>query len=176
MHKSHDVRKPKGIPVLKNQSSMEFFSIYGFALVSMAIIISIIYVFAIVPNSAVPNRCNFPGYITCKQIAIASNTVASRATFILTNAQEYAVSNVIATVNITGEVLFKGPCLPDIILPGGIIECVINANNGINQNQITAGSLKISEFVCTQPTNIGCVGPVSQAYVGTFSASVVPLS
>ncbi len=176
MHKNYEGRSPKGRTVLKNQSSMEFFSIYGFALVSMAIILSIIYVFAIVPNSNVPNQCNFPGYITCKQIAIASNTAASRATFILTNAQEYAVSNVIATVNITGEVLFKGPCLPDVVLPGGIIECVINENKGINMNQITEGSLKISEYVCTQPTNIGCVSPISQIYGGTFSAHVTPLN
>ena len=158
-----------------SQAAVEFLSVYGFAILGIAVISILLYVFIIVPSTAVPNQCSFPGYLTCKDINLGSNSVVSRTVLVLSDSQQYALMNATATINITDVGAFSGACSPSFILPGGLMECIINFNKQVTQNQIKTGQIYLSATVCTTPTQSGCGGPVQQTYGGTYMVHVTPL-
>ncbi len=161
-------------PVLKGQSAVEFLSVYGFALLALGIIAALIYFFIAVPSAAVQNQCTFPQNFKCDQISLSSNSVSSTALFVLVNTQQYEVANAVATVNITGFGSYSAGCIPNTVLPGGIIECAVAANIKMGINQVANGKLYLTATACTMPTNVGCGQPVTQTSGGTFIVHVTP--
>ena len=159
----------------KLQSASEFLSIYGFAILGIAIFAIILYFLLSVPGGSVPNQCAFSGYLSCKDIAIGSNSVSSRAVFLFTNIQQYAIANVVATINMSNVGSFSGKCSPNVILPGGDLECVINFGVKITPNQLARGSLSLNDKVCTSVSGSSCGSAVSQSYGGTFTTHIAPL-
>ena len=160
---------------MKIQSASEFLSIYGFAILGIAIFSIILYFLLTVPTSAVPNQCSFSGYFACKDISLGSNSLNTRAVFLLTNLQQYAIANAFATINISNVGTFAGACSPNTILPGGDLECVINFNTKITPNQLAKGTLSLNDKVCTSVAGNSCGSQIPQNYTGIFSAHVSPL-
>ncbi len=160
---------------MKIQSASEFLSIYGFAILGIAIFSIILYFLLTVPTSVVPNQCSFSGYFACKDISIGSNSLTSRTVFLLTNLQQYAIANAFATINISNVGTFAGACSPNTILPGGDLECVINFNTKITPNQLAKGTLSLNDKVCTSVAGNSCGSQIPQNYTGIFSAHVSPL-
>ena len=160
---------------MKIQSASEFLSIYGFAILGIAIFSIILYFLLTIPTSAVPNQCAFSGYFACKDISIGSNSITSRAVFLLTNLQQYAIANALATINVSNVGTFSGACSPNVILPGGDLECVINFNTKITPNQLAKGTLSLKDKVCASVAGNSCGSQIPQNYSGTFSAHISPL-
>ncbi len=160
---------------MKIQSASEFLSIYGFAILGIAIFSIILYFLLTIPTSAVPNQCAFSGYFACKDISIGSNSITSRAVFLLTNLQQYAIANALATINVSNVGTFSGACSPNVILPGGDLECVINFNTKITPNQLAKGTLSLKDKVCASVAGNSCGSQIPQNYTGSFSAHISPL-
>ena len=150
-------------------------SIYGFAILSIAIFVTILYFFLSVPSSSIPNQCSFSGYFLCKDIAIGSNSVSSRAVFLFTNIQQYAIANVVVTINMSNVGSYSSKCSPNIILPGGDLECVINFGVKIIPNQLAKGTLSLNDKICTSISGNQCGPTVSQSFGGTFTTHIAPL-
>ena len=159
----------------KLQSASEFLSIYGFAILGIAVFAIILYFLLTVPGSSVPNQCAFSGYLSCKDIAIGSNSVSSRAVFLFTNIQQYAIANVVATINMSSVGSFSGKCSPNVILPGGDLECVINFGVKITPNQLAKGTLSLNDKICTSTSGNQCGPTVPQSFGGTFTTHIAPL-
>ncbi len=157
------------------QSASEFLSVYGIALLIIAVVTVIIYAITSLPSSTVPNTCTFSGYVSCRNIAIGSNTLASRAILLFSNPQQYAVENAIPTINITNIGTFTGSCSPYYALPGGIFECVINFNKKMIPNQLSNGRINLSLTVCTTINNKNCGLSQREVYSGSFNVHISPI-
>ncbi len=157
---------------MKVQSAAEFLSVYGFAILALAILSILIYAFILVPGTSVSNVCTFPGYITCRTLSIGTNSIATNAIILLSNSQQYAVENAIATITMQNGGSFSGACSPFLVLSGGLFECPVKIAGSQYQNQLSSGTVYISVDVCTQSTTSGCGSPVAQTYGGTFVTHV----
>ena len=160
---------------LKLQSAMEYLSTYGFALLILVVIAAILYVILTVPQAIPSTQCNFNGYINCRLLTVGSNAHSTRAILLFSNPQQYQLQNVSVTINITGVGTFSGKCSPNVVISGGDIECVINSNATITQNQLANGAITVTATICTYVTGSGCGSPVQQSYSGTFITHVNPL-
>ena len=159
----------------KIQSASELLSVYGIALLIVAVVTVIIYVVTSLPSSTVPNFCTFSGYVFCRNIAIGSNDLVSRAILLFSNSQQYAVENAIPTINITNTGTFTGSCNPYYALPGGIFECVINFNKKMTPNQLSNGRINLNLTVCTEINNRNCGLPQRELYSGRFNVHISPI-
>lgn len=157
------------------QSASEFLSVYGIALLGIAVVAVIIYAIFALPSSSVPNLCSFSGYVSCKNIAIGSNSVTTRAILLFSNSQQYSVENAIPTINIAGTGAFSGSCSPYLALPGGIFECVINFDKKMTPNQLSSGNLSLSVTVCSSIGKKACASSLRENYSGKFDVHISPV-
>ena len=157
------------------QSASELLSVYGIALLGIAVVAVIIYAIFAVPSSSVPNLCTFSGYVSCKNIAIGSNSAMSRAILLFSNSQQYTVENAIPTINIAGTGTFSGNCSPYLALPGGVFECVINFNKKMTPNQLSSGNLSLGITVCSALGQKNCASSLRENYSGKFNVHISPV-
>lgn len=154
------------------QSSVELLASYGYAVLIIIIVASVLYILITVPSSIPSNQCSFSQYLTCKDVILVSNATSARAVFLLSNSQQYSIEQPSAVLNITGVGSYPGSCFPNYILSGGVVECIINMNKPITLNALINGNVKLTATVCTKITTKGCSSPVLQTYDGTFLAHV----
>ncbi len=150
------------------QSAMEFMSVYGFGLLAVVITAGLIYAALGISSSTVQNSCQFPGYLTCREILVGSNSVSGNAVIVMSNSQEYAISNAVVTLSTPDHGVFTGACQPDFVLSGGSFECSLGEANSLPSGQLLSGVVYLSANVCTSITQAGCASPIAQTYGGTF--------
>ncbi|HUB92560.1 MAG TPA: Ig-like domain-containing protein, partial [Candidatus Saccharimonadales bacterium] len=153
---------------------MEYLSTYGFALLIIAVISTLLYILLTLPPAIPSSQCNFNGYINCRLIVVGSNSHSTRAVLLFSNPQQYQLENVSVAINITGIGVISGKCSPNVVISGGDIECVINSGTTITQNQLANGAITVTATVCTVMTG-GCSSPVQQTYSGSYTTHINPL-
>ena len=156
------------------QSAVEYLTTYGWALIILAIILSLLYFFILAPSTIAPSSCTFGIGVSCKDIIFGSGSSNSIIVALLSNSQEYALRNINMSANLTGIGVYKGKCAPYYVLPGGTIICNVTIPSPVTVGTLKSGSLYVNATVCRTISTAGCESPQQQLYVGSFNAHTVP--
>ena len=108
----------------KGQSALEYLITYGWAILIIAVVVSLLYFFVAVPSSVVPNSCSFTSGVDCQDMEFGSNSINSSVSILLNNKEDYAIKDPKLTVNYSN-VNYTSSCYPNYVLPGGSIVCIV---------------------------------------------------
>ncbi|MGC9099216.1 MAG: hypothetical protein ACP5HW_01555, partial [Candidatus Micrarchaeia archaeon] len=75
----------KRVSARKAQSAIEYLITYSWAILAVAIILSILYFFIYAPSAVAPNSCSFAYGAYCQDMVLGSNVTSSKVALFLTN-------------------------------------------------------------------------------------------
>ena len=152
------------------QSTVEFLTVYGWAILVVVIAAVLLFVFALAPANIPPYSCTISSGISCKAILINSNTI-TESSLLLSNSQEYPVENVMISINAGNAGSASVTCIPDYVLPGGSILCSLILSGSAAGGHTESGSINLTAYTCTEVSG-SCSSTILQRYTGTFFAKV----
>jgi hypothetical protein len=153
---------------------MEFLVTYGWAVLIIAVAISVVYIYFSFPQNAAPPTCSFTDGVMCNDFILGSNlsTHATQIEMFIVNSQPYPIKypEIYAGVSNLNSTIYS--CYPNFVLPGGSILC--NAKLPVNTSlgQFISGTLYFNATSCTSPndkTIAMCTGGSNQTYIGNFA-------
>ena len=166
----------------RGQSAMEYLITYGWAILLVAIIVSLLYLYVVVPHIIVPSSCSFVSGAYCNDIVLGSNAIthATKIGLFLTNTQPYPIANPVLYANINGANTTQYLCKPSFIFPGGTIICIANITQTTTLGQFLAGTLYLKALYCgfsAKPaSSLNCTTTApTEIYTGKFNAHAEPL-
>lgn len=161
---------------------MEYLVTYGWALLVLAIVLALIYVYSSSSLSYIPGSCAFSSGITCGDIVLGTNTITQVTTIslFLINSQQYPINSPVMYVRIGGKNTTTSACTPTFVLPGGSMVCTSPAlPTNVALGVLSSGSLYVNATYCGLSNNYvstgSCLGSSIQTYSGTFSAHAAPM-
>ncbi|MFP3289079.1 MAG: Ig-like domain-containing protein [Candidatus Micrarchaeota archaeon] len=160
----------------KGQSTLEYFLVYGWALLLALIVAVLLYIFIFAPSAIAPNSCSFAYGAYCQDMILGSNSISSKIALFLTNTQQYPIINPQVSINISNIGTVNGKCLPSYVLPGGAIICNVTMPiKAISTGTLVSGKLYLSAIPCPSGNITTCTSGQRQTYVGNFNSHAAPL-
>ncbi len=158
------------------QSSIEFLTTYGFALLAIAAGIAIVFTITATTRSDTSSQCSAYGSITCNLAYYYSPSGSQYSIIVLsvTNAQESAI-NITNTIVTISQASYVGICSPNLLLPGQEATCMAKMPQGSGQGASKSGFFTVNANFCNTPHDLlpsGCTQ--AAAYSGTFYTYVQP--
>lgn len=166
----------RGGSTKKAQSELEYLLTYGWAILIVAIILSVIYLFVFSPSAITPSTCTFSAGAYCQDFTLASNSVQSNVEMLLTNMQPYPVADPKISINYSNVPLTSGSCVPTLVAAGGAIICNVTLSQEVLAvGTLASGGLMFSAIPCQSGDLDECAGTQNQTYIGKFSTHVASL-
>ncbi len=167
---------------MKAQAAIDFLTTYGFAILIIAIVLSLILYYMSGVQSSIPSTCTISFGAYCNELLAGTTpSGASGIAFVFTNEQKYPIANPSIEVNASGYGLSgTASCNTDYVLPGGIIICTFESTQSFRAGSGISGSMILSYVLCPNGNAETCTSP-EQEYKGTFNteattfASNVPI-
>ncbi|MGC8647724.1 MAG: Ig-like domain-containing protein, partial [Candidatus Micrarchaeia archaeon] len=162
------------------QSAMEYLVTYGWAILLIAIVMVLLYLYVIVPKVVVPSSCTFISGAYCNDMVLGTNTTShtTKIALFLTNTQPYPIANPVLYVKINN-VTSNAACSPNFVLPGGSILCDVPVSIYASLGSFEVGSLYLNATYCGLAPNYTinhiCSNAPRQVYTGSFNAHAQPL-
>ena len=165
----NQVEKP-----VKAQASMEYMTIYGWAVLIMAIVLVVLYLYVNASSQLVTNSCSFINGVYCNEIVIAENTIThnSLISLSLTNQQQYYLANVTVMAYVNNVNSTKFSCYPSLVPPGGYIGCTANFTTNSVLDTLVSGNLYVNATYCGPSKNCSGTTSQNQAYKGSFTGHI----
>ncbi len=106
---------------------MEYMTTYGWAILLIAIMITLLYFYITVPYTIAPNSCIFSIGANCNDMVFGTSpSHATEIGLFLSNSQPYPILNPSLTASINGKnYTFTNDCKPSYVLPGGEMICIL---------------------------------------------------
>lgn len=161
--------------IMEAQSAIEYLITYSWALILLAVVISIIYFYFLAPSQLAVNSCQFVSGFYCNDVLMISNSITKQTsvTVLLTNTQQYPVTNPQLFVENSGRNTTIVSCYPNYVLAGGAMVCTANVPTQTNLNQLFSGGLYINATYCgasVSPSSQNCgTRGTRQTYSGSFT-------
>ncbi|MDE1823334.1 MAG: hypothetical protein KGH50_03340 [Candidatus Micrarchaeota archaeon] len=165
---------------MKQQSAIEFLTIYGFMFVIIGVTITIIAFIAYTTNGYIPQQCSGLTGLNCEFVIYYSNSLQANAimTFSMTNAQSVPINITNMTVSIKN-LSFNGACTPGFLNPGARTVCTVQGPYVPALGSQVQGSYIIRAKYCnsaiSQLNQTACTYE-KVSYVGTFTTTASKLS
>ncbi len=160
----------KDAPPKKAQPAIEYFLTYGWAIIVIAIIMAILFVFILAPTTFVPSSCTFSYGSYCDDVVMSYNSVSSSVWMLFTNSQSYPLLAPTIQLNASGIPATAGTCRPNLALAGGAILCsVVLPANSVAIGQSVSGSMYLTVTPCQSGNAVVCANSIRQTYSGHFT-------
>jgi hypothetical protein len=164
---------------MKQQSAIEFLTVYGFVFMIIAIVIVIVFILASSPKNLIPSQCSSFGGPSCISTYLYTNQNSGYLllTVLIENSEEVPINitNFSSTVsNYKG----VGTCNPAILYPGQEAVCKSIINAAISQYNTVSGFYNMKAQFCDQNinnANAGCSITNTVNYTGSFTQSASPI-
>lgn len=165
------------------QSAIEYLTTYGWAILIIAIIVSILYLYIAVPSQITTNSCNFVSGASCQDFVVGTNAIThvTKAEFWLTNTQPDPIENPTLYVRYAGQNTTPVTCLPTntLIITGGLVNCTVTLPGNATLASLVAGNLYLEATYCglsnqSYQSTLTCKQAAQQTYTGSFTAHVQP--
>ncbi|MDE1833212.1 MAG: hypothetical protein KGH58_02215 [Candidatus Micrarchaeota archaeon] len=160
---------------------MEYLTTYGWAILIMAVVTAILYLYSTTPSTVVPTSCVFISGVYCNAMVIGTNTIthATTVALFLTNSQPYPLASPSIYAQLNGANTTQASCSPNYVIQAGSMVCVLNLPTKTSLGQFLAGKLYLEATYCGINTNYSrsnlCSGAPKETYSGSFTSHVEPL-
>ncbi|MDE1832955.1 MAG: hypothetical protein KGH58_00880, partial [Candidatus Micrarchaeota archaeon] len=165
----------------KAQSAVEYLTTYGWAILIIGIITTILYLYSTTPTTIVPTTCVFVSGTYCNAMVVGSNstTHATTVALFLTNSQPYPIAKPYLFAQLNGANTTQAKCSPDYVIQAGSMVCVLNLPVKTSFGQFLAGRLYLNATYCGLNVSYSranlCSGAPRETYTGKFTSHVEPL-
>ena len=152
---------------MRGQSAIEYLITYSWAILIIAIVAVLLYIYAAGSTAIVPSRCSFTNDVDCSDVVFGGSADAN-AMLLLSNPQPYVLINpsIITSIGNSGNA--TGTCTPSYILPGGAFYCVVSVPGTYVQGSTQFADLYLKGIPCTSGNAMQCDLLSPQTYTGTF--------
>ncbi|MGC8479842.1 MAG: Ig-like domain-containing protein, partial [Candidatus Micrarchaeia archaeon] len=158
---------------LKLQSSIEFLSTYGWAIIIIIIVLGFVVYLLSAQTSSIPSICSFSSGFSCSEFLLETNSISSTYFFFLSNNQQYPIKGTTVTANVGNLGQVTAPCLPSFVLPGGDLICSGSTSSIVNTGETLTGFANINTSDCTSISNpIAC----TQKYNVNYTAKLITVT
>ena len=163
------------------QSALEYLTTYGWAILIIAVIVAILYLYISAPSQIATNSCNFVNGAYCNDLILATNTVSHTtiAAFFLTNSQPYPINDPVLYAQVDSKNSSAFQCSPTFVLAGGSMICNVILPVNTLLDAFLAGTLYLNATYCglspQYKNKQSCSSGVPQTYTGQFSGHTQPL-
>jgi YVTN family beta-propeller protein len=159
----------------KSQAAMEYMMTYGWAIVILTVVISLLYFFLLIPKTITPSSCLVETGLTCQDLNLGSFTSggATVATFYFENEKTSAISNPQISMNYNGINVTTGACYPKYVKNGGAFICQVNLTLKSQINEFISGGLYVTVADCGLLANFlstkNCTNAPTETLSGSYS-------
>ena len=133
------------------QSALEYLITYGWAILIIAVVISLLYLYVAVPKIIVPSTCSFVTGAVCQDMIFGTNTTthATVIGFFITNSRKYPIYDPEIYASVNGKNTSAALCKPSFVLSGGSVICVLKVPNvSSSLGQFFSGSIYLNASYC----------------------------
>ncbi len=132
------------------QSATEYLITYSWALLIIAVVIVLLYLYIAVPSRVVPSSCVFVTGAQCVDIVVGTNitTHATKLALFLVNTQTFPILKPTLFASFSGQNTSEYSCGPSYVLAGGAVICIINVPKNTTLGQFLTGSLYLKANYC----------------------------
>lgn len=169
------VRASNGGRRMKLQSAIEFLTTYGFVLIIIAALISLVFLVVGSARTEIPSACASFGGLDCNFLSFYSN-VSSRysvVTLSLSNSESVPINITNFTVQYRSSSA-AGMCTPNFAYPGQIVICMAEfdgvSQEGLNVNGYYSIGARFCNSALSGISAANCTQPVT--YRGSFFSEV----
>ena len=170
--------KIKKSRIKKEQSAFEFITTYGWAILILAVVITLLYYFIGIPSTSVPNKCQFLFGSNCQGIIATSLASSTKMTLVITNAQSYPIFNPLIKVATDSYGNLSAACLPSnaLVNPGSEIICNVTIPQKISPGTTITGTIYLNITACPSGNIKNCQPAQLQTYKGNIITRVTSQS
>ena len=170
--------KIKKSRIKKEQSAFEFITTYGWAILILAVVITLLYYFIGIPSTSVPNKCQFLFGSNCQGIIATSLASSTKMTLVITNAQSYPIFNPLIKVATDSYGNLSAACLPSnaLVNPGSEIICNVTIPQKISPGTTITGTIYLNITACPSGNIKNCQPEQLQTYKGNIITRVTSQS
>ncbi len=158
----------------KAQSAVEFLITYGWALILLIIVLSLLYFFLQIPQKTTAPTCQFQQALLCTDLNLGTyvSTGGTVLTFYMNNQQTYPLSNPRATASYSNN-NYSGSCYPTYVPAGGRFMCQVSLGITSKLGQFLGGSIYIAANNCGLSSGFlatgNCTGAPVETFMGEYS-------
>ena len=170
--------KIKKSRVKNGQSAFEFITTYGWAILILAVVITLLYYFIGIPSTSVPSKCQFLFGSNCQGIIATSMASSTKMTMIITNAQNYPIFNPLIKVATDSYGNLSAACVPAnaLVNPGSEIICNVTIPQKISPGTTITGTIYLNITACPSGNIKNCQPEQLQTYKGNIITRVTSQS
>ena len=92
------------------QAAIEYLTTYGWAILIIAVVVSLLYAFVFAPSFITPQKCTFASGANCNDVIIGTSSTASKIVLLLSNSQQYSMDTPRMTINMPDVGNVTGTC------------------------------------------------------------------
>ncbi len=161
------------IKAYRAQAATEYLATYGWAILIIAVVVVLLYIFVLGPSSSTPTTCTFNSGAYCRDAIFSSNTAGSYVVIIISNGQQYPIANPVFKINVQNSGNITGSCTPGFVLASAAVVCNAIMANRYGQGSLVYSQVYLKETVCvTGSTIASCSGGNAQTLSGVLDAHV----
>ena len=168
-------------PNKRAQSSAEFLSVYGMALLITAILVGLLVTILSIPQLIAPPSCSIQNKAFCNDLVVGVNSVTKNAIIAIAvvNTQPYPIKDPSIMFTTNGRNTTSSSCSPNLIPAGGIVICTANLPAQITyaSGALISGRITLLGKACPLQVSGSQCGNNAANFTstGNFNAHVQPL-
>jgi len=139
------------------QSAIEFLSVYGFVILIIAIVLTLLVLLSGLPKTAIPIQCSFFTEFVCNDAIYTINTVSNTGSVLIIAAADTEPG----ALNVSSFTAFmgfrkstSGYCVPNVAQQGQTIYCIANFNLTPILGNTYSGTFNIHANYCAVAPNL----------------------
>ncbi|MEM0149706.1 MAG: hypothetical protein QXW10_02315, partial [Candidatus Micrarchaeaceae archaeon] len=125
---------------IKSQSALEYIITYSWAILIIGVVVGLLYFYGFISLSLRPSACAINGSVLCEDSMIGINvhSGAYLVGMLLTNTNQYPISNPTINVSLDGYNSGKVVCSNSVVPAGGAFLCMV---------RLPTSKLSIGEYI-----------------------------
>ncbi len=155
----------------KAQASVEYLSVYGWALLIMAAVLAFVLIYVSLPQSIAPSRCTISLGFDCNAVVFGTNTTTNNITIAMaiTNRLPQPMESPNLTITYNG-VNYTGSCSPAYLPPGASSICEFKIPQKARLGEYVSSPIYITAKNCGLAVNSSCASAPKEVYAGNMQA------
>lgn len=158
--------------IQRAQNAIEFLTTYGFVILIISIMLSLLLIFSVIPKSTLPLQCSFYSGFNCVDAAYYNTSAGSQFVIVGTDMQPGIINISAFSAYIDYAQSQSGYCLPTIIASGQSFYCVANFSITPTTGNLYGGTFKLTAMYCANsPSSLSarnCTNTMAITYGGAM--------
>ncbi len=155
----------------KEQAAVEYLSIYGWALLIIAAMFSMLIIYVTLPQSIAPSRCTISVGFYCNAVVFGTNATTQNITIAMaiTNKLSLPMDSPNLTITYDGT-NYTGSCSPAYLPPGASSVCEFKIPQKARLGDYVSSPIYITAKTCGLAVNSSCASAPKEVYAGNMQA------